>query len=192
MLAGLSLAVSEGFGVCSGERCRSPLGRTKVNRQPAFLRQKGVRGHLLPRSRVRARRKSAGSVSKVLARASFILISPYPGNTPILRRPAQPPPVCRGRWTTIANRVVRSIRVAIADRLALGAGATHWLKEAAAGGTGKIRHKWNAPSPSPRSRAPNEVDKGLGAATAHQRFTQEDPLSIVNPPAGRPGRSVPR
>jgi hypothetical protein len=86
----------------------------------------------------------------------------------------------------MANRVVRSIRVAIADRLALGAGAALWLKEAAAAGTDKIRHKMERAVTRAKVLGTDEVDKGLGAATVHQRFTHEDLLSIVNIGGGAP------
>jgi hypothetical protein len=76
--------------------------------------------------------------------------------------------------------VIRPTNKAEEEFLALGAGAALWLKEAAAAGTGKIRHKMERAVTLAKVLGTDEVDKGLGAAAVHQRFTHEDLLSIVN------------
>ena len=63
--------------------------------------------------------------------------------------------------------------------LALGAGAALWLKEAAAAGTQKIRHKMERAVTLAKVLGTAEVDKGLGAAAVHQRFTHDDLVSII-------------
>jgi hypothetical protein len=78
------------------------------------------------------------------------------------------------------ERVIRPTNTAEEEFLALGAGAALWLKEAAAAGTQKIRHKMERAVTLAKVLGTDEVDKGLGAAAVHQRFTHEDLLSIVN------------
>lgn len=78
------------------------------------------------------------------------------------------------------ERVIRPTNKAEEEFLGLGAGAALWLKEAAAAGTGKIRHKMERAVTLAKVLGADEVDKGLGAAAVHQRFTHEDLLSIVN------------
>jgi hypothetical protein len=82
------------------------------------------------------------------------------------------------------ERVIRPTNKAEEEFLALGAGAALWLKEAAAAGTGKIRHKMDRAVILAKVLGTDEVDKGLGAAAVHQRFTHEDLLSIVNTAGG--------
>jgi hypothetical protein len=78
------------------------------------------------------------------------------------------------------ERVIRPTNKAEEEFLALGAGAALWLKEAAAAGTQKIRHKMERAVTLAKVLGADEVDKGLGAAAVHQRFTHEDLISIVN------------
>jgi hypothetical protein len=78
------------------------------------------------------------------------------------------------------ERMIRPTNKAEEEFLGLGAGAALWLKEAAAAGTGKIRHKMERAVTLAKVLGADEVDKGLGAAAVHQRFTHEDLLSIVN------------
>jgi hypothetical protein len=82
------------------------------------------------------------------------------------------------------ERVLRPTNKAEEEFLALGAGAALWLKEAAAAGTQKIRHKMERAVTLAKVLGADEVDKGLGAAAVHQRFTHEDLLSIVNTGSG--------
>lgn len=83
------------------------------------------------------------------------------------------------------ERVIRPTNKAEEEFLALGAGAALWLKEAAAAGTGKIRHKMERAVTLAKVLGADEVDKGLGAAAVHQRFTHEDLISIVNTGNGK-------
>jgi hypothetical protein len=83
------------------------------------------------------------------------------------------------------ERVIRPTNQAEEEFLALGAGAALWLKEAAAAGTGKIRHKMERAVTLAKVLGTDEVDKGLGSAAVHQRFTHEDLLSIVNTAGGK-------
>lgn len=82
------------------------------------------------------------------------------------------------------ERVIRPGNKAEVEFLALGAGAARWLKEAAAAGTGKIRHKMERAVTLATVLGIGEVDKGLGAAAVHQRFTHLDLISIVNTGGG--------
>lgn len=82
------------------------------------------------------------------------------------------------------ERVIRPTNQAEEEFLAIGAGAALWLKEAAAAGTQKIRHKMERAVTLAKVLGAGEVDKGLGAAAVHQRFTHEDLCSIVNTAGG--------
>lgn len=82
------------------------------------------------------------------------------------------------------DRVIRPTNKAEEEFLALGAGAALWLKEAAAAGTQKIRHKMERAVTLAKVLGADEAAKGLGAAAVHQRFTHEDLLSIVNTGGG--------
>lgn len=82
------------------------------------------------------------------------------------------------------ERVIRPTNKAEEVFLALGAGAALWIKEAAAAGTQKIRHKMERAVTLAKVLGADEIDKGLGAAAVHQRFTHERLLSIVNTGGG--------
>lgn len=97
-----------------------------------------------------------------------------PGTPAIIETHFPPAPV------GALERVIRPTNKAEEEFLALGAGAALWLKEAAAAGTGKIRHKMERAVTLAKVLGADEVDKGLGAAAVHQRFTHEDLISIVN------------
>lgn len=77
------------------------------------------------------------------------------------------------------ERVIRPKTKAEEDFLALGAGAALWLKEAAAAGTNKIRHKMERATNLAQILGTAVVDQGLGAAAVHHRFTHEDLVSII-------------
>nr|WP_237762422.1 IS21 family transposase [Arthrobacter sp. ERGS1:01] len=78
------------------------------------------------------------------------------------------------------DRVIRPTNQAEEEFLALGAGAALWLKEAAAAGTNKIRHKMDRAATLAKVLGTDVVDQGLGSAAVHQRFSHEDLLSIIN------------
>ena len=85
------------------------------------------------------------------------------------------------------ERVIRPKTTAEQDFLALGAGAALWLKEAAAAGTNKIRHKMERAVTLGKVLGADVVDQGLGAAAVHHRFTHEDLVSIItNTATGQP------
>ena len=85
------------------------------------------------------------------------------------------------------ERVIRPKTRAEEDFLALGAGAALWLKEAAAAGTNKIRHKMERAVTLGKVLGGDVVDQGLGAAAVHHRFTHEDLVSIIeNTATGEP------
>lgn len=77
------------------------------------------------------------------------------------------------------ERVIRPTNKAEQEFLALGAGAALWLKEAAAAGTNKIRHKMERATALASMLGNDAVDQGLGAAAVHHRFTHEDLVSII-------------
>ncbi|WP_449372670.1 IS21 family transposase [Arthrobacter psychrolactophilus] len=85
------------------------------------------------------------------------------------------------------ERVIRPTNKAEEEFLALGAGAALWLKEAAAAGTNKIRHKMERAVTLAKVLGNDVVDQGLGAAAVHHRFTHEDLVSIItNTATGEP------
>ena len=89
------------------------------------------------------------------------------------------------------ERVIRPTNRAEAEFLALGAGAALWLKEAAAAGTNKIRHKMERAATLAKVLGNDVVDQGLGAAAVHQRFTHEDLVSIItNTATGQPPSTI--
>jgi hypothetical protein len=102
-----------------------------------------------------------------------------PGTPAIIETHFPPAPV------GALERAIRPTNKAEEEFLALGAGAALWLKEAAAAGTGKIRHKMERAVTLAKVLGADEVDKGLGAAAVHQRFTHEDLISIVNTGNGK-------
>lgn len=77
------------------------------------------------------------------------------------------------------ERVIRPTNKAEEEFLVLGAGAALWLKEAAAAGTNKIRHKMERATALAAMLGNDAVDQGLGAAAVHHRFTHEDLVSII-------------
>ncbi|MCG2622701.1 IS21 family transposase [Arthrobacter sp. I2-34] len=91
------------------------------------------------------------------------------------------------------ERKVRAVNPAEAEFLAIGSGAALWLKEAATAGTNKIRHKMERAVALAKMLGTAEVDKGLGIAAVHQRFTHEDLVSIVTNGTGHghPSPAVP-
>ncbi len=88
------------------------------------------------------------------------------------------------------ERVIRASNRGEEEFLALGAGAALWLKEAAAAGTARIRHKMERAVTLAKVLGIAEVDQGLGAAAVHQRFTHEDLLSIINSTASGGASSI--
>ncbi len=112
----------------------------------------------------------------------------------LLTRPGVPaiidahfPPASAGAL----ERVIRPTNRAEEEFLALGAGAALWLKEAAAAGTNKIRHKMERAATLGKVLGTDVVDQGLGAAAVHHRFSHEDLVSIItNTATGEPARST--
>lgn len=89
------------------------------------------------------------------------------------------------------ERVIRPTNKAEEEFLALGAGAALWLKEAAAAGTNKIRHKMERAATLAKVMGNNVVDQGLGAAAVHHRFSHEDLVSIItNTATGQPPGTI--
>lgn len=89
------------------------------------------------------------------------------------------------------ERVIRPSNRAEEEFLALGAGAALWLKEAAAAGTNKIRHKMERAATLAKVMGNDVVDQGLGAAAVHHRFTHEDLVSIItNTATGEPSSTI--
>lgn len=69
------------------------------------------------------------------------------------------------------DRTIRPSNRGEKEFLALGAGAALWLKEAAAAGTAKIRHKMDRAVTLAKVPGTAEVDQGLGAAAVHQVYS---------------------
>ncbi|QCP00109.1 hypothetical protein FCN77_23355 [Arthrobacter sp. 24S4-2] len=89
------------------------------------------------------------------------------------------------------ERVIRPTNKAEEEFLALGAGAALWLKEAAAAGTNKIRHKMERAATLAKVMGNDVVDQGLGAAAVHHRFSHEDLVSIItNTATGQPPSTI--
>lgn len=112
----------------------------------------------------------------------------------LLTRPGVPaiidahfPPASAGAL----ERVIRPSNKAEEEFLSLGAGAALWLKEAAAAGTNKIRHKMERAATLAKVLGNDVVDQGLGAAAVHHRFTHEDLVSIItNTATGEPPSTI--
>lgn len=99
-------------------RCQGLSASAKRTGNPISHVRSACADISFPRSQARERRKLGGSTSKVLTSAFFIVTAPYPAHAgPFFLELISPYPVCLGRGTNIAKRVVRSIRVAIAERL---------------------------------------------------------------------------
>ena len=89
------------------------------------------------------------------------------------------------------ERVIRPKNTGEEEFLVLGAGAALWLKEAAAAGTNKIRHKMERAATLAKVMGRDVVDQGLGAAAVHHRFTHEDLVSIItNTATGGPAGTI--